>query len=146
MLRKGKNMAEKNVIPIKKRFRPNLSLAFFLFMLIVIYIIVLAWEYFAKEHISIYEVNTTDISDDSPLYGFVIRSEEVVNSEETGYINYYFSEGSRIGKGDVAYTADGDGEVNHVLEQIQSERDNSESSTKMREAIASFQSSLINVQ
>ena len=69
-------MAKKNVIQMKKRFRPNLSLAFFLFLLIIIYIIVLAWGYFAKEHISIYEVNTTDISDDAPLYGFVIRSEE----------------------------------------------------------------------
>lgn len=134
-------MAEKNVIPMKKRFRPNIGLAFFLFLLIVIYIIVLAWGYFAREHISIYEVNTTDISDDAPLYGFVIRSEEIVNSDETGYINYYFSEGSRIGKGDVAYTADGDGEVSNVLEQIQSERDNAANITKMRETIASFYSS-----
>ncbi|MCI5730423.1 MAG: hypothetical protein MR304_02610 [Eubacterium sp.] len=133
-------MAKKNVIQMKKRFRPNLSLAFFLFLLIIIYIIVLAWGYFAKEHISIYEVNTTDISDDAPLYGFVIRSEEIVNSEESGYINYYFSEGSRIGKGDVAYTADGDGAVSSVLEQIQSERDNSASLTKMREVVASFYS------
>ena len=77
-------MAEKNVIPMKKRFRPNIGLAFFLFLLIVKYIIVLAWGYFAREHISIYEVNTTDISDDAPLYGFVIRSEEIVNSHETG--------------------------------------------------------------
>ena len=141
MLQKGKRMAEKNVIPMKKRFRPNIGLAFFLFLLIVIYIIVLAWGYFAREHISIYEVNTTDISDDAPLYGFVIRSEEIVNSDETGYINYYFSEGSRIGKGDVAYTADGDGEVSNVLEQIQSERDNAANITKMRETIASFYSS-----
>ncbi len=133
-------MAEKNVIPMKRRFRPNLSLAFFLFLLIVIYIIVLAWGYFAKEHISIYEVNTTDISDDSPLYGFVMRSEEIVNSEESGYINYYFSEGSRIGRGDVAYTTDENGEVSNMLEQIQSKQDNSASITKMREAIASFTS------
>lgn len=134
-------MARKNVIPMKKRFRPNLSVAFFLFLLIVIYIIVLAWGYFAKEHVSIYEVNTTDISDDAPLYGFIIRSEEIVNSEDAGYTNYYFSEGSRIGKGDVAYTLDPDGEVSSVLEQIQSEKDNSASIVKMRQAIASFQSS-----
>lgn len=134
-------MARKNVIPMKKRFRPNLSVAFFLFLLIVIYILVLTWGYFAKEHISIYEVNTTDISDDAPLYGFIIRSEEIVNSDEAGYTNYYFSEGSRIGKGDVAYTLDPNGEVSSVLEQIQSEKDNSASIVKMRQAIASFQSS-----
>ena len=83
--------------------------------MIVVYIVVLAWGYFAKEHISIYEVNTTDISDDAPLYGFVMRAEEIVNSEESAYINYYLSEGSRIGKGDVAYTEDTSGEVSKML-------------------------------
>ena len=99
-------MGKRKVVSIKKRFRPQSSLAFFLLLLIVVYIVVLAWGYFAKEHISIYEVNTTDISDDAPLYGFVMRAEEIVNSEESAYINYYLSEGSRIGKGDVAYTED----------------------------------------
>lgn len=132
---------EHKVIPMKKRFRPNLSLAFFLFLLIVVYIVVLAWGYFTREHISIYEVNTTDISDDSPLYGFIIRSEEIINSEASGYTNYYFSEGSRIGKGDVAYTLDRSGEVSGVLEQIQKKRENSASIVKMRESIASFHSS-----
>lgn len=132
---------EHNVIPMKKRFRPNRSLAFFLFLIIVVYIIVLAWGYFTKEHISIYEVNTTDISDDSSLYGFIIRSEEIINSEASGYTNYYFSEGSRIGKGHVAYTLDSSGEVSSVLEQIQKDRDQSTSIVKMRESIASFHSS-----
>lgn len=132
---------EHKVIPMKKRFRPNLSLAFFLFLLIVVYIVVLAWGYFTREHISIYEVNTTDISDDSPLYGFIIRSEEIINSEASGYTNYYFSEGSRIGKGDVAYTLDRSGEVSGVLEQLQKKRENSASIVKMRESIASFHSS-----
>jgi hypothetical protein len=131
----------KKVIPMKKRFRPNLSLAFFLFLLIVIYIVVLAWNFFAKEHVAIYEVNTTDISDDAPLYGFILRSEEVVNAEDSGYTNYYFAEGSRIGKGDVAYTLDSTGEVSSVLEQLQSEKDNSAGIVDMREVIASFQSS-----
>lgn len=126
---------------MKKRFLPNVSLAFFLFLLIIIYIAVLAWGYFAKEHISIYEVNTTDISDDAPLYGIIIRSEEIINSEEAGYTNYYFSEGSRIGKGDVAYTLDSSGEVSRVLEEIQEKRDNTTSIVKMREIIASFQNS-----
>ena len=75
-------MGKRKVVSIKKRFRPQSSLAFFLLFLIVFYIVVLAWGYFAKEHISIYEVNTTDISDDAPLYGFVMRAEEIVNSEE----------------------------------------------------------------
>ena len=89
-------------------------------------------------------MNTTDISDDAPLYGFVMRAEEIVNSEESAYINYYLSEGSRIGKGDVAYTEDTSGEVSKMLEQIRSKKDNSENISKMREVIASFYSSFHN--
>lgn len=132
-------MAQRNVVKMKRRFHPNL--AFFLFLLVIVYIGVMAWGFFAKPHVSIYEVNATDISDDAPLYGFIMRNEEVVNTEEAGFVNYYFSEGSRIGKGDVAYTVDATGNVSKVLEQLQNERDNSESITKMREVIASFQSS-----
>ena len=124
-------MGKRKVVSIKKRFRPQSSLAFFLLLLIVVYIVVLAWGYFAKEHISIYEVNTTDISDDAPLYGFVMRAEEIVNSEESAYINYYLSEGSRIGKGDVAYTEDTSGEVSKMLEQIRSKKDNSGSDCQL---------------
>lgn len=112
--------------------------------MIVVYIVVLAWGIFCKRTYFIYEVNTTDISDDAPLYGFVMRAEEIVNSEESAYINYYLSEGSRIGKGDVAYTEDTSGEVSKMLEQIRSKKDNSENISKMREVIASFYSSFHN--
>lgn len=132
-------MSGKKVVKFKRKFHPNL--AFFLFLLIVVYIIVLAWGFFAKSHISIYEVNTTDISDDAPLYGFVMREEEVVKTEEAGFINYYCSEGNRIGKGDVAYTVDRNGEVSKMLEQIQSKKDHTESIVQMREVLASFQRS-----
>ncbi len=137
-------MADKdnNVISMKRRFRPNISIAIFLFLVIVVYIIILVFSYFSKEHISIYEVNETDISDDSPLYGFVLRSEEVVNTEEAGYINYFFAEGSRIGKGDVAYTLDNDGTVSQVLDQLQEENaDSTTDISQIRQIIASYQSS-----
>ncbi len=132
-------MSDKNVVKFKKRFHPNLAL--FLFLIIILYIIFLAWNILSKNHVSIYEVNTSDISDDAPLYGFIMRQEEVVQTEQAGYVNYYCSEGNRIGKGDVAYTIDADGEVSKILEEIQKEKDNSESIVQMREVISSFQSS-----
>ena len=36
-------MGKRKVVSIKKRFRPQSSLAFFLLLLIVVYIVVLAW-------------------------------------------------------------------------------------------------------
>ena len=130
-------MATRKVVPMKKRFRPNLAL--FIFLLIITYIVVLAWGYLTDEHISIYEVNTTRISDDSPLYGFILRSEEVVTTDKEGYINYYNAEGNRVGTGDVVYTLDTNGEVSNMLETLQQSDKNKESITAMREVIYSFQ-------
>ncbi|MCH5265635.1 MAG: hypothetical protein J1F02_07025 [Lachnospiraceae bacterium] len=132
-------MTARKVVPMKKKFQPNIAL--FIFLIIIIYVIVLGWNYLTKEHISIYEVNTTEISDDAPLYGFILRSEEVVNTEQEGYINYYNAEGTRIGVGDVVYTVDQSGEVNSMLEQLQSQGTATESISSMREVIASFQNS-----
>ena len=83
-------MSDKNVVKFKKRFHPNLAL--FLFLIIILYIIFLAWNILSKNHVSIYEVNTSDISDDAPLYGFIMRQEEVVQTEQAGYVNYYCSD------------------------------------------------------
>lgn len=130
-------MASRKVVTMKKRFRPNLAL--FILFLILIYLGVITWGYLNKKHVSIYEVNTTDISDDSPLYGLILRPEEVVNAKEDGYINFYHAEGSRIGVGDVVYTLDQNGEVSGMLNQLQDTSKNEESVTAMREVIASFQ-------
>lgn len=121
----------------KKRFRPNIAL--FIFLLIVIYIGILAWNYLTREHISIYEVNTSEISDDPPLYGFIMRKEEIVTADKSGYINYYHPEGCRVGVGDVVYTVDKNGEIGNMLEQIRGKDNSAADITSMRETIDSFQ-------
>ncbi len=133
-------MATRKVVRMKKRFQPNIAI--FIFILILIYIGALIWGYVKKEHISIYEVNTSEIRDDSPLYGFIVRSEEVVRAKEGGYINYYNAEGNRVGVGDVVYTVDSNGDVASLLEQLQESASTSDSVTDFREVIASFQNSL----
>ena len=125
---------------MKKKFQPNIAL--FIFLLIVVYVIILGVGYFTKEHISIYEVNTSEISDDSPIYGFILRSEEVVKTSDAGYINYYNAEGTRVGKGDVVYTIDSDGEVSNMLEQLQKTNTTTDTIASMREVISSFQNNL----
>ncbi len=122
----------------EKRF-PNIMK--YLVALILLYVIVIGWNYITQEHIAIYEVNTSSISDDTPMYGFIIRNEEIVYSEETGYINYYNAEGNRVGIGDVVYTVDSNGEVSSMLEQIQSSKDTVYNISSMREIIATYQNS-----
>ncbi len=123
----------------KKKFHPNLS--FFIFFLILMYIVILAWGYLSQDHVSIYEVNAAKLDDDTPLYGYIMRSEEVVNSEADGYINYYNAEGNRVGVGDVIYTLDTSGDVNSILKELQNNKTSTQNISAMRETIASFQNS-----
>lgn len=132
-------MADQKVVPMKKRFRPNL--AFFLFLIILGYVIFLGWNYLTKEHVSIYEVNATEISDDSPLYGFILRSEKVITTDTGGYVNYYNAAGNRVGAGKVIYTVDPDGELTSVIEKLQNNTTDKESISAVRESIAVFQNS-----
>lgn len=132
-------VAQRKVIPYKKRFRPNP--AFLILLIIVAYIIILFVNYFTKRPVSIYEVNATSISDDEPLQGFIMREEVVFYSNEQGYINYYNADGNRVGKGDVVYTVDTTGEVSDLLDNLQKENSTLENITAMREVIAGFQNS-----
>lgn len=105
------------------------------------YIVILAWGYLSQDHVSIYEVNAAKLDDDTPLYGYIMRSEEVVNSEADGYINYYNAEGNRVGVGDVIYTLDTSGDVNSILKELQNNKTSTQNISAMRETIASFQNS-----
>lgn len=126
----------KKVIPMNRRFQP--SVTWFIFLLVFAYIVFLLIGFFSQKHISIYEVNTSQISDDTPMYGIILRNEKVINTPSEGYINYYNAEGSRVGPGDVIYTLDQNGEVSSALDEIQSTQNNSQSISAMREVISSF--------
>lgn len=132
-------MAKKKIIPMKRKFR--LSFSFFVLIAVILYVAVLGWNYLTKEHISIYEVNTAEISDDPPLYGFVLRKEEVISADEDGYVNYYNAEGSRIAAGKVAYTIDPNDEVTEILDSLQTDKIDHANISAVRDAISSFQNS-----
>ena len=89
---------EKNrtVVKYRKPFKPNIALL--ILLIIIAYVVVISWNYFHDEHISIYEVNETSIADDSTLTGFILREESVVYSEQAGYINFYHADQSKVGK------------------------------------------------
>ncbi|MCR5692197.1 MAG: hypothetical protein K6G62_08250 [Eubacterium sp.] len=139
MARKHPATNNPKVAPMKKRFQPNIAL--FIFLLILLYVIVLAWGYLTKSHISIYEVNTSELNDDTPIYGFAMREEQIFYADGSGYVNYYNAEGNRVGKGDVVYTLDGTGEISDLLGEIQNQNTSSQDITSMRKTIASFQNS-----
>ena len=87
--------------------------------IIIVYVAAVAWNYFSKEHISIYEVNETSIADDSTITGFITREETVVSADEGGYVNFYHADQSKVGKNEVIYTIDSTGAVSELLNQVE---------------------------
>lgn len=130
-------MSSNKIVKYRKPFRPKV--ATMILVIIIVYIALVAWNYFNKEHISIYEVNETRIADDSTITGFIIRNEKVVCSEDSGYINFYHADQSKIGKNEVIYTLDSNGSVSDLLNNVESNSVTTlEDISKMREVINDF--------
>ena len=87
--------------------------------IIIVYVAVVAWNYFQKGYVSIYEVNETSIADDSTITGFIVRNETVVMAEESGYVNFYYADQSKVGKNEVVYTIDSNGSVSDLLNDVE---------------------------
>lgn len=129
----------KTVVKYRKPLKPNIALL--ILLIIIAYVVIISWNYFHDEHISIYEVNETSIADDSTLTGFILREESVVYSEQEGYINFYHADQSKVGKKEVIYTIDKNGTVNDLLEQVQSDHQTTSSDIqKLREVISDYYS------
>lgn len=98
-----------NVAVYHRPVRINIGMILFLF--IVIYIAAQFLFYLNKEHISIYEVVSTTMSDDNTIMGMALRNEEVYYADKSGYVNFYVNEGGRTAVNDVIYTIDETGNV-----------------------------------
>lgn len=130
-------MSNNKIVKYKKPFHPRV--ATMILVIIIVYIAVVAWNYFNQEHISIYEVNETNIADDSTITGFILRNEKVVCSEESGYINFYHADQSKVGKNEVVYTIDSNGSVSELLNNVESESATTSGDiSRMREVIDDF--------
>lgn len=134
---------ENRVIPLKDRFHFNIT--FFLFLVVFIYIVFVCLSYVGKKHVSIYEVNYQSIADDNTCRGLIIRDETVYKSSEDGYINYYVSDGDCVGKNQMVYTLDADGEVYKELTESENEISfTSENYADIRSEIFSFKNTYQN--
>ena len=80
-----------------------------------IYIIVCIFLYFTKSHITAYEVRIGSLARNNIYEGLIIRKEEVVQSTDSGYINYYARESERVSTGSMVYTLDESGKLNDVV-------------------------------
>ena len=86
----------KNNIHVYKK-RHNINIGMILFGVILLYLLVTMFSYVTAKHVSVYEVREGAILKDNSYTGIILREEMVVNATESGYINYFASEGSKVG-------------------------------------------------
>ncbi len=86
------------------RRKPHFNIGVVIFGVILIYLAVTVLTYLTDKHISVYEVREGSILKDTAYTGLVIRDETVISSESDGYINYFASEGSKVGAKTDVYT------------------------------------------
>ncbi|MDE7259591.1 MAG: hypothetical protein K2N77_10200, partial [Lachnospiraceae bacterium] len=92
---------------ITKYRRPlNLNIGMLIFVAIFIYVIICVATYLKTDHIVGYNVQEGSLTSNSIYTGVALRTEEIVTSNDAGYINYFAREGARAAVGNLIYTVD----------------------------------------
>lgn len=107
-------MANQNVRKYKKPLNINLGMIFF--AVILIYIIVCVFMYFTSGQVYGYEVKKGSLSETNVYRGIAIRDEKIVNSQYSGYINYFAREGEKTGAYDMVCTVDSSGKLKEYID------------------------------
>lgn len=109
---------QKKVTKMKRKTPVFTGLILLLFS---VYLVVLFLQSAMKEHISIYEVTEKKIADDNTVRGIILREEKLINSQQSGYINYFVGSGAKVGTRTSVYSIDESGEIYKQLMASQSD-------------------------
>ncbi|MBQ7679405.1 MAG: hypothetical protein IJT34_06105, partial [Butyrivibrio sp.] len=92
-----------------------------IFLIILIYVVISIFIYLNTEHIAGYEVMEGSLSSNNIYEAVALRTEVVVDSELSGYVNYFAGEGARVAVGNLVYTVDESGQLLEYLKSQGSE-------------------------
>lgn len=90
------------------------------------YILVHVVLYEKNDKTAIYEVRAGYLSHNNVLRGLCIRDEEIVKSKKSGHINYFVSEGDRVGVNSIVYSLDNDGAIYEYIRETKEDLDDFE--------------------
>ena len=90
----GNNLTDIQIYQKKRRFS---NIGIILFGVIFIYLVITVFSYIASSHVTAYEVREGSIQKDNAYTGLILRQEEVISAGKEGYVNYFITEGSKVG-------------------------------------------------
>lgn len=90
-----------NILIYKKRWQFNIGIV--LFGIMFVYLVAMVFIYLTANRTTAYEVRMGSILNDSAYTGMALREEMLVNAEESGYVNYYSTENTKVKVGSNIY-------------------------------------------
>lgn len=102
------------VIRIRRRIPINVGIA--LFVLVCFYTVFSVFSYMNRKQVKFYEVEKGNIVRENSYTGIILRDEQVMNSPEGGYLNYYIPEGRKAAKNTRVYSIDESGKLKEYLQ------------------------------
>lgn len=132
------NVQKQNITKFQKPISINMGVI--VFLLLLAYIIVICVSYFNHEHITPYEVKLGSLAVNNICEGLILRDEQVVTSDYSGYINYYARENAKVPLGEMIYTVDPTGKLNEIVEDesIEGSSLSDENLAELRNDISNF--------
>ena len=112
-------MKKKNKMVVRYKSHINLNAGIVIFGLISIYLLINIVIYFTTERTAFYEVISGSNAQEANVSynGIAIRNEIVQSARDSGYIDYYVREGSRVSLNTTLYSIDSTGELNNLLSE-----------------------------
>lgn len=112
-------MKRKNKHVVRYKSHINLNAGIVIFGLISIYLLINVVIYFTTERTAFYEViSGSNAQDANKSYeGIALRDEIVQMSDDSGYVDYYVREGSRVSLNTTLYSVDSTGQLDTLLNE-----------------------------
>ena len=82
---------------------------------ILLYVLISVFISSRKEPITVYKVNKSNVSNNIILNGIAVRDEQVITTNQSGYVCYYIRDGEKVKKYSTVCTVDESGKVYDVI-------------------------------
>lgn len=106
----------RNVVRFSDGIHLNIGIVIFGF--IAIYFIVIIYMYFTAHHIVSYEVEPGTIEVNTSYTGLILRSETVIQAEQSGKLDYFLKDNTKAAKGTLICSVDQNGNVSEKMNEV----------------------------
>lgn len=95
---------QQNITKIQEhKNKREMNIGILIFSIILIYLIITVFMYTTSQQVSVYEVRKGSIVKDNSYTGFILRTEQVITAQDSGYVSFFQNENEKIKSGSNVY-------------------------------------------